>query len=228
MGVLITYKDILENLIELNQSNYAFIATGKITTTTANKLTDSTANFTSAGVNLNMIAENKTKGLYALISALDSATVLSVDENNFTLNDEYIIYSTDEYNIFRINRAIAFVEQFIFDKLRGKYQTPETTLLTQKTVIDIAIKLTVCRIFKIVYKMNVENLPESIKELCAEGSEMLDALANGEILLDIGTAETTSKIYSTTDTKIFKQNDYLGNYETEDYWTPDIEINRIR
>ena len=228
MGVLITYKDILENLIELNQSNYAFIATGKITTTTANKLTDSAANFISAGVNLNMIAENKTKGTYALISALDSATVLSVDENNFTLNDEYIIYSTDEYNIFRINRAIAFVEQFIFDKLRGKYPSPETTLLTQKTVIDIAIKLTVCRIFKIVYKMNIENLPEAIKELCTDGSEILDALAEGDILLDIGTSQTTSKIYSKKDTAIFKKNDYLENYETADYWTPDIEINRIR
>lgn len=76
--------------------------------------------------------------------------------------------------------------------------------------------------------MNVENLPEAIKELCTDGSEMLDALANGEILLDIGTAETTPTIYSTSDTKIFKQNDYLGNYETADYWTPDIEINRIR
>lgn len=228
MGALITYKDILENLIELNQSNYAFIATGTITTTTANKLTDSTANFTSTGVKVNMIAKNKTKGLYTLISGLDSATILSVDENNFSKDDEYIIYSTDEYNIFRINRAIAFVEQYIFDKLRGKYPNPETTLLTQKTVIDIAIKLSVCRIFEIVYKMNVENLPEAIKELCTEGAEMLDALADGDILLDTGTAETTSKIYSTADTKIFKQNDYNGNYETADYWTPDIEINRIR
>lgn len=228
MGVLITYKDILENLIELNQSNYAIIANGKITSAATNKITDSAANFSNAGVNLNMIAKNKTKGLYTLISGLDSATVLSVDENNFSLNDEYIIYSTDEYNISRLNRAITFVEQFIFDKLRGKYPNPETTLLTQKTVIDIAIKLTVCRIFKIVYKMNVENLPEAIKELCTTGAEMLDALADGDILLDIGTAETTSKIYSTADTKIFKQNDYNGNYETADYWTPDIEINRIR
>jgi hypothetical protein len=229
MGTLITYKDVFENLIELNQNNYSIISSGLTTSATANKLIDNTATFITNLSNKNMVVENVTDGTYAVIMTVDSETQITIDEDIFALGEEYRIYSMIELSLHKINRAIDFVEAYVFNKLRTVYDEPETDLIGNKTIQDCAIKLVVCRIFKIVYKMNLETLPEIIREICAEGQQIIEDIIEGTIELNI-TDETKeqTKIYSISDTCIFKKNDYNEVYETNEYWKPNVEVNRIR
>jgi hypothetical protein len=74
------------------------IVTSTATTTTANKLVDSTKNFTSLGTNpLNIqvgdIVYNTTSSLAATVTNVDSATVLSLNANIMTATNAYTLYS---------------------------------------------------------------------------------------------------------------------------------------
>ena len=74
------------------------IVTSIATTTTANKLVDSTKNFTSLGTNpLNIqvgdIVYNTTSSLAATVTNVDSATVLSLNANIMTATNAYTLYS---------------------------------------------------------------------------------------------------------------------------------------
>ena len=73
------------------------IVTSTATTTTANKLVDSTKNFSSSGVNpLNVqvgdIVYNTTSSLAATVTNVDSATQLSLNANIMTATDAYTLY----------------------------------------------------------------------------------------------------------------------------------------
>ena len=73
------------------------IVTSTATTTTANKLVDSTKNFTSLGTNpLNVqvgdIVYNTTSSLAATVTNVDSATQLSLNANIMTATDAYTLY----------------------------------------------------------------------------------------------------------------------------------------
>jgi hypothetical protein len=74
------------------------IVTSTATTTTANKLVDSTKNFTSLGTNpLNIqvgdIVYNTTSSLAATVTNVDSATQLSLNANIMTATNAYTLYS---------------------------------------------------------------------------------------------------------------------------------------
>ena len=74
------------------------IVTSTATTTTANKLVDSTKNFTSLGTNpLNVqvgdIVYNTTNSLAATVTNVDSATQLSLNANIMTATNAYTLYS---------------------------------------------------------------------------------------------------------------------------------------
>ena len=74
------------------------IVTSTATTTTANKLVDSTKNFTSLGTNpLNVqvgdIVYNTTSSLAATVTNVDSATQLSLNANIMTATNAYTLYS---------------------------------------------------------------------------------------------------------------------------------------
>jgi hypothetical protein len=73
------------------------IVTSTATTTTANKLIDSTKNFSSSGVNpLNVqvgdIVYNTTFSTAATVTKVDSATQLSLNANIMTATDVYTLY----------------------------------------------------------------------------------------------------------------------------------------
>ena len=73
------------------------IVTSIATTTTANKLVDSTKNFTSLGTNpLNVqvgdIVYNTTSSLAATVTNVDSATQLSLNANIMTATNAYTLY----------------------------------------------------------------------------------------------------------------------------------------
>ena len=74
------------------------IVTSTATTTTANKLVDSTKNFSSSGVNpLNVqvgdIVYNTTSSLAATVTNVDTATQLTLNANIMISADAYTLYS---------------------------------------------------------------------------------------------------------------------------------------
>ena len=74
---------------------FAQRATGTNTSTSASKLIDSAANFTTSGVAVDDIVENNTDGTFAYVTAIDSATQLSLSANIFTATSKtYYVWKT--------------------------------------------------------------------------------------------------------------------------------------
>ena len=84
------YNIALNSFFKIEQ-----ISTGTTTATTANKLVDSGASFDSDGTKVGMVAHNTTDGTRAIITAIDSATVLSVDADVFENMEDYEIGEAD-------------------------------------------------------------------------------------------------------------------------------------
>lgn len=66
---------------------------GLATATTSNKLTASAGAFVVNGVSVGDIVKNVTAGTFALVTAVDSATALSLSADIFSDTDEYAIYT---------------------------------------------------------------------------------------------------------------------------------------
>jgi hypothetical protein len=81
-------------------------ASGLATATTTDKLTNSAGAFTTAGANgliaVGDIIKNTTTGKYALVTAIDSATALSISADIFSNTNAYTIYSNHGL---RVNRS---------------------------------------------------------------------------------------------------------------------------
>jgi hypothetical protein len=69
---------------------------GSATSTSAGRLVDSTANFTGSGVVAGDMVYNVTDDTYAVIASVDSATQLTLNRDIFVLNENYIVFSSDE------------------------------------------------------------------------------------------------------------------------------------
>jgi len=69
------------------------IVTSTATATTANKLVDSTKNFTSLGIQVGDIVYNTTTSTAATVTNVDSATQLSLNANIMTSTNAYTLYS---------------------------------------------------------------------------------------------------------------------------------------
>lgn len=66
---------------------------GVATATTSDKLTASAGDFVTNGVAIGDIVKNTTDGTYALVTAVDSATALSLSADIFEDTEEYEIYT---------------------------------------------------------------------------------------------------------------------------------------
>lgn len=66
---------------------------GTTTGTTSNKLVDSTATFTTDGVSVGDIIHNTTDDTFALVTAIDSATTLSIGTDIMASGEDYVIYT---------------------------------------------------------------------------------------------------------------------------------------
>src|SRR5688500_10306804 len=74
---------------------FAQRATGTNTSTSASKLIDSGANFTTSGVTIGDVVENSTDGTFSYVTAIDSATQLSLNDNIFTATGKtYFVWKT--------------------------------------------------------------------------------------------------------------------------------------
>ena len=71
------------------------MTTGTTTATTATKLVDSAASFTTS-VEVGNIVVNTTDNTMTNITAIDSATTLSVDDDIFTSGETYTVYKQAE------------------------------------------------------------------------------------------------------------------------------------
>lgn len=73
--------------------------TSATTATTSNKLTDSAGSFVTNAVVVGDVIKNTTTGKFALVTAVDSATALSVSADIFTSADTYAIYPGTGYKL---------------------------------------------------------------------------------------------------------------------------------
>lgn len=85
---------------------------GTATATTSNKLTDSAGAFTTAGANgliaVGDIIKNTTTGKFALVTAIDSATALSLGADIMSNTNTYQIYTNHGYKVNdNFNQAVA-------------------------------------------------------------------------------------------------------------------------
>jgi hypothetical protein len=75
------------------------ISSGANSTVTTNKLVDATANFITAAIEVGDIVYNTTNGLSTIVTNVDSATILSLSANIFTLTPRnYSIYKAGANN----------------------------------------------------------------------------------------------------------------------------------
>ena len=88
-------KGYLYNIALNSFFTIAQISTGTTDATTANKLVDSGAAFDTDGTKIGMVAHNTTDGTRAIITAIDSATTLSVDADVFPTTKAYEIGEDD-------------------------------------------------------------------------------------------------------------------------------------
>lgn len=73
--------------------------TSAATSTTANKLVDTAGNFVVNAIAVGDIIKDTTTGKFALVTAIDSATQLSVGADIFTSGDTYVIYPGTGYTL---------------------------------------------------------------------------------------------------------------------------------
>jgi len=73
--------------------------TGTATATTSNKLTASAGAFVVNGVAVGDIVKNTTNGKFALVTAVDSATALSLSADIFSNTNTYEIYTNHGYKL---------------------------------------------------------------------------------------------------------------------------------
>lgn len=83
--------------------------TSTTTATTSNKLTDSAGNFVVNGIAIGDVIKNTTTGKYALVTAVDSATALSVSADVFLNTNTYAIYPNAGYSVGAIPDEAIFV-----------------------------------------------------------------------------------------------------------------------
>lgn len=75
------------------------VASGTTTATTSNKLVDSGAAFSTAAVAIGDIVVNTTDGTFALVSAIDSETQLTIDTDIMASGEDYQIYGGKGYKL---------------------------------------------------------------------------------------------------------------------------------
>lgn len=85
------------------QTAYSFHEAAKVdsttTATTSNKLTDSAGDFVNNEVEVGDIIHNTTDDTWALVTAIDSATALSIDTDIMADAEDYKIYSGRGYKL---------------------------------------------------------------------------------------------------------------------------------
>ncbi len=75
---------------KIEAGSIPLVTSGVTSATTATKLEDSTQNFLST-VSVGDLVRNTTDTTFALVTAVDSDTVLSVDSDIFTITENYVI-----------------------------------------------------------------------------------------------------------------------------------------
>jgi hypothetical protein len=100
------YKhDANANYNEFYGNAAAEVTSGTDDAGTADKLTDSTATFNNGSVLVDDYVVNYTTGEYAIVTAIDSATVLSLSESIFSSGDSYEISRNQTSVTFPFNDA---------------------------------------------------------------------------------------------------------------------------
>lgn len=89
--------------VEIDEANGAVKSAGSATSTTASKLVDSAADFSAEGVDVGDEVYNTTDQTYAYVTAVDSATALSLSADIFVSSENYTIQGEATHNITNSN-----------------------------------------------------------------------------------------------------------------------------
>lgn len=83
--------------------------TSTCTATTSNKLTDSAGDFVTNAIAVGDVIKNTTTGKFALVTAVDSATALSVSADIFSNTNAYVIYPGLGYKLQQLWREMVVI-----------------------------------------------------------------------------------------------------------------------
>ena len=111
----------------LNVPVFKLLANGTTTSGTANKLTDSSATFQTAGVAVGDIIHNSTDNTYTTVTAVDSETVLSVS-TTVPNSKAYFIHSATLSNSQLVSASgVLLVEQASTSTVTIAYDSPSAS-----------------------------------------------------------------------------------------------------
>lgn len=111
----------------LNVPVFKLLANGTTTAGTANKLTDSSATFQTAGVAVGDIIHNSTDNTYTTVTAVDSETVLSVS-TTVPNSKAYFIHSATLSNSQLVSASgVLLVEQASTSTVTIAYDSPSAS-----------------------------------------------------------------------------------------------------
>lgn len=86
-------------------------SSGTATATTSNKLVNSGADFSGDGIAVGDIVHNTTDGTFALVTAVDNATTLSLGVDIMADEEDYVIYSNKGYKLNKVyNELVATLD----------------------------------------------------------------------------------------------------------------------
>jgi len=226
MANLINYTDVLK-FLEINMSKNAEKSDGTSTTATTKKLIDSAADFVTDEIKENMIVTNRTLTTFSYITAVDDLNTLSLNDDIFTsTSQEYFIFDYEDMTVTLMEYHINFAIQETFNRLRKKFNNPETLLIDDVTTKEIAIYLAVFKIGTVLYSF-FETPLDKLKELRELALAMATDVINGEIVLNVADDSENSGII--TDVlnggDVLRTNDFDDEETQKDLWQPEIDIN---
>jgi len=226
MANLIDYKDVLKYL-EINMSKNSEKSDGTSTHVVENKLKDTAADFVDDGIKVNMIVFNQTLLTYSYVIAVDDLNNLSLNDNIFTTtNQQYYIFNYEDITVTAMEYHINFAIEETFNRLRKKFDDPETLLVDETTVKEIAIYFAVYRIGRILYNF-FETPLDKLKELRDLALEYIDDIIDGKIVLDLAADSEKTNIITGVlkGGDILRTNDYEDDYTQKEWWESDIDTN---
>lgn len=226
MANLIDYRDVMK-FLEINMSKYAEKSDGTSTSTGTKKLIDSAADFVTDVIKVNMIVYNLTLSTFTYVTGVDDLNNLSLNDDIFTATDqEYYIFNYEDMTVVNMNYHVNFAIEETFDRLRVRFDSPETLLINETTVKGIAIWLACHRIATKLYKFFQIPLDEA-KEWEQNALNKIEDIIDGKIVFDLATDSVDCNIQSglLTGGAILKTTDFDGDYTQAEIWKPEIEIN---
>lgn len=105
-----------------------------------------------------------------------------------------------------INKFISKASAYVDGKLQGVYQVPFDQV--PDLIKDVTAELTAYFVLRTIYFQNTPNVTDATKEFKKSADDALDALASGQIQLDVPMVEDSVYV-DETEQKVFTMDDIV-------------------